>query len=182
MRAVSQRIAGSLLEENGRFALIMYDPHPDAKRDDLLFLRYAFVTRGPEDHIFPAFILDDWGREIRSLKLYRWFYEYGERFPRAEVFGYEQDGRETQCFLRELELYTRLPCYLYPTRETAVQEGVLLSAILLPDPSLNAPRQIKPPAEWKRPLRAARVSWWGVPAGSQSFDFSLLASAQTADP
>ena len=47
MRAVSQRIAGSLLEENGRFALIMYDPHPDAKRDDLLFLRYAFVTRGP---------------------------------------------------------------------------------------------------------------------------------------
>ena len=82
-------------------------------------LRYAFVTRGPGggDHIFPAFVLDDWGREIRTLKLY-------------------------QCFLRELELYARLPCYAYPVEEQSVIKGILLDAILLPDAAAVDPQQI----------------------------------------
>ena len=182
LRAVGQRVAGELLKQKSRSGLILHDLKPDGETTDLITLRYAFVTRGPGggDHIFPAFILDDWGREIRSLKLYRWVRENGEQFPRAEIFGFEQDGRETQCFLRELELYARLPCYAYRAREQAVSTGSLLDTVLLPDSTSLEPQQIARPADVRRPLRAARVTWWRIPAKLAVLDLSLLDTR--ADP
>ena len=182
MRAVGQRVAGELLEQKSRSGLILHDLRPNKESANLIILRYAFVTRDPGggDHIFPAFILDDWGREIRSLKLYRWVHENGEQFPRGEIFGFEQDGRETQCFLRELEHYARLPCYAYHGREIAVSEGHLIDAILLPDSSTLEPQKIARPADLRRPLRAARVTWWRIPANGSTLDLSQMDSR--ADP
>lgn len=175
MRAVSQRIAGKLFIDNGRGAITLFDPAAPKDGQDLLFLRYAFITRGPEDHIFPAFLLDDWGTEVRSLRLYDWVREYGDRFPRGELFGFEQDGRETQLFLRELELYARYPLYAFASRRQPVEEGVLLSAILLPVAGATAvPQRIKRPADIPFPLKRARVSWWEVGESVGELDFSFL--------
>lgn len=174
MRAVTQRVAGELLTENGRSAIILRSLEPDEDEQRLVYLRCAFVTRGPEDHIFPALLLDDWGNEIRGLKLYRWVEEYGEQFPRGEIFGFEQDGRDTQLFLRELELYARLPCYAFEELDTAVTDGHLLQAILLPSASVGAPRRTQPPDWLETPLRRARVTWWQIPAAANTFDFSLF--------
>lgn len=182
MRAVGQRVAGELLEQGSRSGLILHDLKPNHESTNLIILRYAFVTRGPGggDHIFPAFILDDWGREIRSLKLYRWVRENGEQFPRGEIFGFEQDGRETQCFLRELELYARLPCYAYRVEEQAVTMGLLLDTVLLPDSAVVEPQQIARPPDLRRPLRYARVTWWRIPANGATLDLSKMDSR--ADP
>lgn len=176
MRAVGQRIAGRLLEQHNQIGLIVYDFKPVEIPANLVILRFAFVTRGPGggDHIFPAFILDDWGREIGSLKLYRWVRENGERFPRAEIFGYEQDGRETQCFVRELELYATLPCYAFLSPEQQIPEGRLISAIFLPDSSVEEVQRISKPAEVRRPLRSARVTWWQTPENFTTIDLSQL--------
>lgn len=173
---------GELLERGKRSGLILHDLEPNLESANLITLRYAFVTRGPGggDHIFPAFILDDWGREIRSLKLYRWVRENGDRFPRGEVFGFEQDGRETQCFLRELELYARLPCYAYRAQEQAVTEGHLLNAVFLPDSTVVEPQQIAKPPDLRGPLRAARVTWWRIPSDGGALDLSQLDAR--ADP
>ncbi len=171
---ITQRVAGTLLQANGRSAIILRALKPETETEPLVYLRYALVTRGPEEHIFPAFLLDDWGKEIRGLKLYRWIREYGERFPRGEIFGYEQDGSETQCFLRGLELYARLPCYAYLDGAQPVETGVLLSDILLPQADVSTPRLIKRPADLKRPLAAARVKWWAAPTGNTSFDLAQL--------
>lgn len=174
MKPITLRVAGSLLEEDGRSALLISDFEPERDAEGLIALRFALITRGPEEHIFPAFLLDDWGNEVRGRSLFTWAYEEGDRFPRAEIFGFEQDGRETQVFLRELELYARLPCYAYRSPEVPLPEGVLLNAILLPQADVQAPQRIKPPADLQRPLAAARVSWWHVPPGTTSFDFSHL--------
>jgi hypothetical protein len=182
LQAVGQRISGKLLEHDNKYGLVVYDLKPDQGAKNLLILRYAFVTRsrGGGDHIFPASILDDWGRELRSLRLYRWMRENGERFPRAEIFGYEKDGRETQCFVRELELYATFPCYAFLNPEQPVSDGRLISAIFLPDASAKEVRKIAKPSDVRRPLRSARVTWWEVPENYTAIEFSQLNTQ--ADP
>jgi hypothetical protein len=174
MKAIGQRVAGQLLLHGGQNALILHDNNPAADEMQVVILRYALVVRGPGDHIFPSLLLDDWGREISSLKLYSWIREYGESFPRGEIFGFEADGTETQAFLREMELMARYPCYAYRSETEPVEQGHLLTAILLPDPECREAKQLQRPAEISFPLSVARVSWWAVPASSSAFDFRLL--------
>jgi hypothetical protein len=161
-------------------ALILRMLRPEPEAPDPLYLRFPFITRGPEDHIFPALVMDDWGNEIRSLRLYEWVRENGDRFPRGEIFGFEQDGRDTQVFLREMEIHARLPCYAYTNDSDPVTEGLLLQAILLEDEGTTEPTRIKRPADLRLPLSAARVSWWHIPAGARNFDLSRLLT--TVDP
>lgn len=177
MKAISQHVHGKLLTENGRSALLLLDSEPDAVTAVSLYLRFAFVTLGREEHIFPAFILDDWGKEQRGLRLYQWVAEFGEQFPRGEIFGFEQDGAETQCFLRALELYAKYPLYVYTDRKQPVAAGTLVEAILLPDATVREsvrgrrPLAQQPPLQ--RPLSHARVNWWRVPPSLIQFDFTL---------
>lgn len=174
MKAIRHRVQGKLWQENGRSALLLLDPFPTKEAAHLLYLRYALVTMGREEHIFPALLVDDWGAEIRGLKVYRWVGEHGNKFPRATVFGFEADGTDTQVFLRELELYVTLPVYAYPSRDTDLTAGVRLDAILLPDKGTATPERVKRPSAYERPLRSARVQWWQVPYSLDAFDFSLL--------
>ena len=133
MRAVIQRVGGELLLGGNKNALILHQTKPPKNTQNLVYLRFALVTRGPGDHIFPASVLDDWGKERSNLGLYEWILEFGDQFPRAEVFGFDPDGSETQVFIRALEHFARFPCYAYPTDNPVVIGGHLLSAILVPD-------------------------------------------------
>ena len=164
------------MTDNGRTALLLKDGRPAVETADVLYLRYAFVTQGVESHILPAFVLDDWGKEIKWLELYEWVREYGDQFPRAEVFGFDLSGKTTQVFLRELDLVSKLPCYAYPAKETPLAAGSLVEAILLPDPGVTTVEKAKrPPAtEVGQPLRSARVSWWRATPSLTSFDFPLV--------
>ena len=186
VKAVGQRVSGRLLWENearpdGRLALLLVHHKPGPDDTDLLYLRFAFVIMGTEAHLFPSFLIDDWGREVRGQALYTWVKENGNHFPRAEIFGFDQPGNSVQYFVRELELYAKLPAYVYPDRSIAVTEGKLLSAILLPDESVTVPEKIKRPSHLKRPLASARVTWWQVPPDITQFDFGWLDEAHTTD-
>ncbi len=183
-KAVGQRVSGRLLEEaggSGRLALMLMNPKPAPDTADLLILRFAFVLMGTEAHFFPSFLIDDWGGEVRGLALYEWVRENGNRFPRAEIFGFDRQGTSEQYFVRELELYAKLPAYVFPDRNTSLAKGKLLSAILLPDASVSAPTKIKRPSQLKRPFASARVTWWQVPTTLTQFDFSLLDQTEAAD-
>jgi hypothetical protein len=176
MKAAHQHIHGSLLTENGRSALLLLNAEPETKTAVSLYLRYAVVVRGPEDHVLPAVLLDDWGKEISGLKIYGFLREQGDQFPRAEIFGFDLDGSETQLFVRSLELVSRLPCYAYTDVNAPLAEGVRLAAILLPDADTSVAVKIQKAGEtgMKRPLRSAQVQWWRVPPTTTSFDFSWL--------
>lgn len=185
-KAVGQRVSGRLLVEtgegeDGRFALLLTDPKPETDAGETLILRFALILMGTEHHLFPSLLIDDWGGEVRGLALYDWVRENGNQFPRAEIFGFNRYGASVQYFLRELELYAKLPAYVYPDRETPLEEGKLLSAILLPDAAVRVPEKIKRPSHLKRPLASARVSWWQVPTTLTRFDFSLLQESQASD-
>lgn len=175
IKAVTQRVQGQLWQEGETAVLRLLDAAPSKETtDDSLFLRYPFVLRGTEALVFPAFLLDDWGNEVRTLKLYEWVREFGEQFPRAELFGFSQFGEEAQVFLRDIELYAKLPCYVYAERSLAVERGAVLRGVLLPTAGATTVEKVKRPSLLKRPLRSAKLSWWQLPENAASFDFSLL--------
>ncbi|GJM42032.1 MAG: hypothetical protein DHS20C20_23140 [Ardenticatenaceae bacterium] len=183
-KAVAKRVSGRLLweyeaKQNGRTALLLTNPKPDRNAPDLLFLRFAFVMMGTEAPLFPSFLIDDWGGEVRGTAVYHWVKENGNQFPRAEIFGFDSQGNEVQRFVRELELYAKLPCVAYPNRETALAEGIPIHTILLPDEAVTEPTKIKRPSHLKRPLIGARVSWWQLPPTLRQFDFQQLTDIAT---
>jgi hypothetical protein len=165
MKVVTQRVQGKLLQEDGRAALLLLNVEPTAEQTaDSLYLRFAFVLRGVETSIFPAELLDDWGNSVKGWALYEWVLEYVDQFPRAEIFGFERNGRETQCFLRDLEVVEAVRCYAYSNKEMPLADGVLVEAILLPTAGVTSPEKIeRPRIEGKRPLSAAKASWWQAP-------------------
>ena len=186
VKAVGQRVSGQLLWENeagqdGRLALLLTNPQPEPDAANVHLLRFAFVLMGTEAHLLPSFLIDDWGGEVRGLAVYDWVRQNGNQFPRAEIFGYNRYGASVQYFLRELELYAKLPLYIYPDRGTPLEAGRLVDAVLLPDESVAVPEKIKRPSQVKRPLGSARVSWWQVPATLTAFDFALLDQIAPAD-
>jgi hypothetical protein len=170
MKVATQRVQGKLL---GRTALLLHNPEPTAEQTaDSLYLRFAFVQRGVESLIFPAELLDDWGNSVKGWALYEWVLEFVDQFPRAEIFGFDRNGRETQAFLRDLEVMEPLRCFAFPDKETALAEGVLVEAILLPMAGVRNMEKIERPLlEDKRPLSAAKVTWWQAPPETESFSF-----------
>lgn len=154
MQPLSQQIHGILYRREDTTALFLVETAPP------LFLRFAFVVQGTEKLIFPALLLDDWGREQNTLSLYQWVYEEGQRFPRAELFGFSLAGRETQIFLRDLEIFFKYPCYTYPGRKTPMSAGMRLDLIFIPaTETVVKPAPAEIPAEVSWPLRHAAVTW-----------------------
>lgn len=162
MKIVQQRIQGELTKPG---SLLLRDAKPARDAAGLVYLRFGFVTLGKEEHLFPSFLLDDWGSEVRGMKVYSWVREHGEAFPRAEIFGFDVQGNEIQFFVRELELYMKLVCYAFTAVDQPMNQGELIQKIMLPDAAVREPAQLKkPPLEQvKRPLRSCRVSWWAIP-------------------
>jgi hypothetical protein len=164
-------VQGKLLPANGRSALLLSNPEPAAEQTaDSLILRFAFVLHGTEAAIFPAELLDDWGNSIQGRALYEWVLEFGDQFPRAEIFGFDSNGNEMQCFLRDLEVMEPLRCYAYSNKEAPLSEGVLVEAILLPTAGVKSVEKInRPLPEGKGPLPLARLTWWQVPPEATTF-------------
>lgn len=153
MRPLTQRLEGALYEgEEGKTGLLLTDA---AGR---VAVRYGVVVLGTERVVFPALALDDWGNERKTMALYRWIYEEGQRFPRAEVFGFTAEGRETQIFLRDLEIFMKYPLFAYGSRKAPVEAGRRVDVILLPDEEGAGPAgEVPPEIGW--PLRHAAVRW-----------------------
>lgn len=168
---ISQRVSGVLLSDGQRTALRLADD--DAAT---VFLTYALLTQGTEVHILPSSLLDDWGNEIKTLRLYRWIRENGLHFPRAELFGAGADGRPVQYFVRDLELFARYPAYATTDKSLPIDQWVPLEAVLIPDATAGTPQDATPPDSIPFPLREARLSWWRV--APHHADLSFIGQAQ----
>lgn len=172
MSVIAEEVAGILLVEGSRTALELVD------RGQRVYLCYGLQTFAEDLVILPEVVLDDWGRQIRGLQLYEWVQESGQRFPRAEVFGYDPAGTRQQYFLREIDLMAKYPSYAYVSRDSPVSEGRLLEAALIPIPSGEGHRQRRRPPEIAGPLRNARVEWWEISQDEiEAFSFTLLEQA-----
>lgn len=176
MKLISQELKGKLIVDGYSKAFVL----GETSESSLITLHFALYTMGPEHHVLPSFLLDDWGNEITGLKLYRWIRESGTRFPRAEVFGVDPMGNEVQYFLRDIELFSRYPTYAVDPIDETNSPGVLLDAILVIAEGVPQPRRIDPPADIEPPLREARVHWWQVSELPANLDF-LNAGARKSD-
>ena len=169
MSVPKQSMKGKLLTAGERAAVLLDESA------ETVFLRYALVDQATFGHLLPEVLLDDWGSEIRGLAIYEWIEKNGLYFPRAEVFGFDLNGRDKQFFIRELDLMARYPCYAYAQSDGPLSAGLLIEAVLLPDEGSRQPLRTKRPAGIERPLRDSAVAWWLVPTGEAAeFDFGLL--------
>lgn len=170
MRVIQEAVPGVLVQEGDVAAVRLAAQNDDSQ---LVYLTYALVTLGPEEHVFPCSVLDDWGREMTGLSAYEWMYENGNHFPRAEIFAMGIEGDERQQFLREFELYARYPLYALPSRKSSITDAVRVRAMLRVDDTLSAPARTERPPEVTGPLSRARVSWWAVPPSYEGLGFLL---------
>lgn len=153
MRPLTQRLEGALLErEDGSVGLLL------AEGAGPVHARYGLVVLGTERVVFPALALDDWGHERKTMGLYRWIYEEGQRFPRAEVFGFTEQGRETQIFLRDLEIFMRYPLFVYESGKAPVEDGRRVEVVMVAGEGETGRLEGAPP-EIGWPLRHAAVRW-----------------------
>lgn len=158
MNLIKQPVAGSLLASDELHILKLDNSEPENK----VFLSYAVITHGPELHVLPSILLDDWGKEITGLALYRWIEENGHSFPRAEIFGVDPAGAKVQYFLRDLELTANYPLYAFQRNSDPLQSSVLINAIVVPDAAIDEPQRMAPPSDIEWPLWKAAVQWWRV--------------------
>jgi hypothetical protein len=156
VNTIAHSVNGRLYVREGQYGLLL-----DEAAESVL-LRYALLTQGEEQPFFPRLLLDDWGNEIRGRSLYQWVRDNALRFPRAELFGLDIAGNETQYFLRDLENVEPFPCYAYPDTALHLSKGLLLKRVFLADAGATQPLKIKCPQEQETPLCLARLSWWRV--------------------
>ena len=165
MRPIRHKVQGKLFHNGEEAALWLYredDPVPAGISIDTVYLRYALTVRGYEQPFFPAELLNDWGETMRGTKVYRWLRENGELYPRAELFGYDANGDETQYFARDLEIFWKTPCFAFPDPKASLIERISLLNIMVVDASAPALEKIKRPRGIKMPLRRASVNWWRI--------------------
>lgn len=167
MSVIKQHLKAEILKSGERAALLLNESA------ELLYVSYALVEKETEVEILPESLLDDWGHEITSLELYEWIHENGIHFPRAELFGFDISGTRRQCFLRELDLVARYPCYCFESLEDPPSKGVRIETILLPDRQISNPEPMRRPAKIGRPMELAQVSWWRVP-NSEPYSFDSI--------
>ncbi len=164
---VMESIPGEIVVDGDVVAVRLLDA--GAGRTVQLF--YALVSQGPEHHILPSVLLDDWGNEIGGRRLYQWIADNGQRFPRAELFGVAPSGAPAQFFLRDLELLANYPVYAADGQGKSKAPGRLVSAALIPDAAVREPQRAGPPDEVSKLLRRGQVSWWRVPPGQADLAF-----------
>jgi hypothetical protein len=164
---IRHRVPGVLIAD-GELTVLVLGPEHSPQAIDLAF---ALITQGVENQILPSLLLDDWGNEIKDLKLYRWIHENGDRFPRAEIFGMDPAGNAVQCFLRDIDLVASFPVYALLSEDSSGKSALPLRAILLEEVGLAFPQSAEPPPGTSFPLRKGQVDWWKVGDPPNSLDF-----------
>lgn len=140
-------------------------PPPPSQKT--LFMRFCFVIQGIERPFMPAFVMDDWGNEVKKLSLFEWLYKDGDQYPRSEVFGFEagHDGEwaETQRFVREFELGAKFPTFVAAGRADFPKKEDRIRGILFVNSDANVVQRIKAPTRWPMPLKRTNLPVWEVP-------------------
>ena len=152
---VRQKIEGELLSLDVERRALIVSPG-----EKLVFLSFAFRVLVAEEYIIPESILDDWGHEITGLGLYDWVRQNGERFPRAEVFGYNLAGEVRQFFVRELDFLGRYLCLGWVDETNVIRDAFTIESILIADHSVDNVKPVSKPLLKSTPICYADVDWW----------------------
>ncbi|MFT5195503.1 MAG: hypothetical protein ACI85U_002523 [Candidatus Promineifilaceae bacterium] len=135
----------------------------------LLWLRFGFAIRGTEKPVIPSFVIDDDGNEEHRLRFLEWVYNEGDRYPRSEVFGYEQDHNENwiemQCFIRELELSLRFFTWVVDKLNAGPGDGLRVDKLGVVVDGMAEPQRMKRPEDWLLPLKRSQATCWALPEG-----------------
>ncbi len=155
MAVPSKVVLGRIIVVDER-ALLLLD------QTQKLYLRFALTELNSGEHVFPESVLDDWGKEIKNLSMYRWMGDNGIQFPRAELFGYYLDDIPVQRFLRELDLTRYYVCYVYTSKSQPLKTGIVVSDVVESVGGVREPKSMSAPEHMGYPMIEAELRWWSA--------------------
>ena len=154
--AVPSKVVHSRIIVVGQRVLLILDQSQE------IYLRFALTELNSGEHVFPESILDDWGKEIKNISIYRWLRDNGIHFPRAELFGYYLDDIPVQRFLRELDLTRNYACYAYTSITHPLKYGIVVSDVVVSTRGVSEPRSTSAPEHLGHLMKEADVRWWSA--------------------
>lgn len=154
MNIVFQRVSGNLLIEDQRAIVVLDDSASSVQ------LCLGLLEEESNSVILPESLLDDWGHEIASERIYHWMWENGDQFPRAEIFGQDLLGKPIQRFLREIDLIAKFPCLAHAHDQGVPSKWLRVGAIIIRESKGKDLHKIRQPAGIDFPLSHADVAWW----------------------
>jgi hypothetical protein len=101
---VGDAFPGAVLQAGPQFALMVSPgPVPVVQAGPLL-VRYGLRYLGkPHLSIVPGLVVLDYGDMLTGEAAWEFLTQHSNRYPRAEVFGYRNDGRDEMILVRALD-------------------------------------------------------------------------------
>ena len=102
---VGEWFGGALVQAAEQFALIVNPGPAPVFRAGPLVVRYGIRFLGkPHLSIVPGLVVIDYGDMLTGEPAWEFLTQRSNRYPRAEVFGYRNDGRDEMMLVRALDL------------------------------------------------------------------------------
>ena len=102
---VSDVFPGAVVQAGSQSALIMHPGSAPVLWAGPCVIRYGVRYLGkPHLSIVPGLVVVDYGEMLTGEAAWDFLTRHSNRYPRAEVFGYRNDGRDEMIRVRELDL------------------------------------------------------------------------------
>jgi hypothetical protein len=90
--------------------------------------------------IVPGLIASERGTMLVGSEAWEFLIHKSARFPRAEVFGYRNDGAQDSMFIRDLDVVAPIEALVYPNNDTTTPIGNF--SVLVVPPNLPLPHYL----------------------------------------
>jgi hypothetical protein len=126
----------------GDTELLMLTPEADA----LVLAEGAFIVRygvrylgKPHLSIVPGMVFIDYGQMLTGVAAWEFLLKRSNLYPRAEIFGYRNDGRDEQMYVKTLDFALPMDVLVYRDAQAAAPLAQP-QACIAPATAVVAPR------------------------------------------
>jgi hypothetical protein len=135
---ITDHVDGAIIGIGGLQALTLRALAPDdALINGALTVRYAVRYLGkPHLSIVPGLVAIDYGDMLVAEEAWDFILNRSNLYPRAEVFGYRNDGADEMMYVKHLDLVQPVEVLVYRT-DSDTKPAARPIALIAPDDSLS---------------------------------------------
>lgn len=153
---VTDQVAGAIVQVDGACALAIGAADLDTPPAPL-WVRYGVRLLGkPHLSIVPGLVAIDYGELLTGDEAWDFLVRHSNLYPRAEVFGFRDDGRDDMLYVKQLDLALPMQVLVYtdPQSSTpAARPSALIApealAAALPQRVLDYLPRFETVAQWR---------------------------------
>lgn len=117
---IGDPFVGVVVEAGGRSVLVSAEMDNSAAELSAYVVRYGIRYLGkPHLSIVPGLVAVDYGQMFNGEAGWDFLLKRSNLYPRAEVFGYRNDGRDEMMYVKNLDLALPLEALVYSSAEAS---------------------------------------------------------------